>query len=669
MNISNDKKSFYQWETNRFLVDEDFKINQEVCFSSVKLRKALVVKTKLKNNKIVVEVPNLLLQDYHPIMVHWVIADENGKYVTKEQEFQVLKRAKPEDYVYTETEIFSFLDLEQRLKNLEEEGINKAIVDYFVKNPIQSGATSEQAAQIIQNKENIEKLNKNKLDADKLPEAINNALAQAEASGAFKGEPGKDGVVPVTGAAVGQTVKITTVDENGNPTEWEATDFPESSKQTDWNQNDESAHDYVKNRTHYEEENIIDIAGLEYVLGDTFSTAVDTYEYDTIPLEVGQKWFWQYQTQAGSWISIYSDAVEVTILDDGSVGMTDGAFIFKENKMTLPTSFISATNLLAFKIVGASGAITGEPIVHHLDPKYIKDMYYEIPSVWIKAELIDDNWSGRATCKLASTPIEWTVDNSYRIRIDGVEYVFDGMSTRKATAATGMQDVYYIGATYIPLNSNMDFLEYKFCLLTTDFTNIYVVFEDATTNHTIEFFESEREIHHLDPKYIKDMYYEEVIKTDITGASYIIDGFDTSTLTVSHDPIPLKLGQVWEENHKHYSGNWTSAQTYEVQQADDGTLYLGTPISAEDNIVTFYLTENELSIEASLMSAGYGTFKFTCISGVTDESIIHKLDSKYLDIATDDEILEMLAEIDMLPTVTDGDGSILADENENILLW
>ena len=75
MNISNDKKSFYQWETNRFLVDEDFKINQEVCFSSVKLRKALVVKTKLKNDKIIVEVPNLLLQDYHPITVHWVIVD------------------------------------------------------------------------------------------------------------------------------------------------------------------------------------------------------------------------------------------------------------------------------------------------------------------------------------------------------------------------------------------------------------------------------------------------------------------------------------------------------------------------------------------------------------------------------------------------------------------
>lgn len=39
------------------------------------------------------------------------------------------------------------------------------------------------------------------------------------------------------------------------------------------------------------------------------------------------------------------------------------------------------------------------------------------------------------------------------------------------------------------------------------------------------------------------------------------------------------------------------------------------------------------------------------------------------DIATDDEILEMLVQVDVLPVVTDADGAILADENENILLW
>lgn len=52
---------------------------------------------------------------------------------------------------------------------------------------------------------------------------------------------------------------------------------------------------------------------------------------------------------------------------------------------------------------------------------------------------------------------------------------------------------------------------------------------------------------------------------------------------------------------------------------------------------------------------------------------IKKLDIKYLpndiQIASDDEILEILTEEDMLPVVVDTDGSILSDENNNILLW
>ena len=48
---------------------------------------------------------------------------------------------------------------------------------------------------------------------------------------------------------------------------------------------------------------------------------------------------------------------------------------------------------------------------------------------------------------------------------------------------------------------------------------------------------------------------------------------------------------------------------------------------------------------------------------------VHKLDEKFLPVATDDEILEMLMEHDMLLAVTDSDGFILSDENNNILLW
>ena len=81
-----------------------------------------------------------------------------------------------------------------------------------------------------------------KLDATALPTAINDALAQAKASGAFdgpkgdngdpgpagpKGADGKDGAgMDVTGAKVGQIAKITAVDSAGKPTEWAPVNMP-----------------------------------------------------------------------------------------------------------------------------------------------------------------------------------------------------------------------------------------------------------------------------------------------------------------------------------------------------------------------------------------------------------------------------------------------------------
>lgn len=81
-----------------------------------------------------------------------------------------------------------------------------------------------------------------KLDATALPTAINDALAQAKASGEFngakgekgdtgpegpKGADGKDGAgMDVTGAKVGQIAKIKAVDSAGKPTAWEPVDMP-----------------------------------------------------------------------------------------------------------------------------------------------------------------------------------------------------------------------------------------------------------------------------------------------------------------------------------------------------------------------------------------------------------------------------------------------------------
>lgn len=54
----------------------------------------------------------------------------------------------------------------------------------------------------------------------------------------------------LTTATPGKTIKVKTV-QDGKPTEWEVVDMPSGGVQSDWNQNDETAADYVKNRPFY----------------------------------------------------------------------------------------------------------------------------------------------------------------------------------------------------------------------------------------------------------------------------------------------------------------------------------------------------------------------------------------------------------------------------------
>lgn len=54
---------------------------------------------------------------------------------------------------------------------------------------------------------------------------------------------------------------------------------------------------------------------------------------------------------------------------------------------------------------------------------------------------------------------------------------------------------------------------------------------------------------------------------------------------------------------------------------------------------------------------------------LTDEQKLQAQTNIGIEISTDDEIVEMLMQEDMFPIVTDSDGSLLADENDNILLW
>lgn len=199
---SEQKKELWQWDTGRQIkiTPKENAIVDEVHFSNSYSKDALVVKPQVTTQgNIVADIPNILLWQVFPINVYVVMEFPNGKGTIYEEQLKINPRKKPSDYVYTETEVLTYKALEKRIKELEEndtsdEQIKKVIEEYLKDNPIEKGATPEQAKKIEKNEQDITTLTKDKLDSSKLPEAINTALAQAKESGQFDGKDGVDGV-------------------------------------------------------------------------------------------------------------------------------------------------------------------------------------------------------------------------------------------------------------------------------------------------------------------------------------------------------------------------------------------------------------------------------------------------------------------------------------------
>lgn len=119
-------------------------------------------------------------------------------------------------------------------------------------------------------------------------------------------------VPAIKSASVGQVPKVVAVDENGVPTKWEAGEAGSQQIQSDWNQNDENAPDYVKNRLCYKYTELIDavsettldaatesegyytatIQGNNYHFGNTGSASVvyDGTTYENVPASHDESW-------------------------------------------------------------------------------------------------------------------------------------------------------------------------------------------------------------------------------------------------------------------------------------------------------------------------------------------------------------------------------------------
>lgn len=189
LEMENNRLRFYQWDTGQRLIVDDDSSCAEVHFANAETPQALVCRIREENGVRMADVPNILLQNPVSFTAYLFSHADDGTQTRYAKSFAVCRRPKPEDYVYTETQVQSYKALDERITKLENadavdpEVIAASVDQYMARNPM----SPEQIGA---------------LPADQLPKAINDALAQAKASGQFKGdpgEPGADGKTPVKG--------------------------------------------------------------------------------------------------------------------------------------------------------------------------------------------------------------------------------------------------------------------------------------------------------------------------------------------------------------------------------------------------------------------------------------------------------------------------------------
>lgn len=136
LELYGNKSHLYQWDINQRVIIDDKEVKQ-VHFDNG-TGTVFVCELYEYNGVMVADVPNILLTTYLAIKAYAVCEE----CVRHERVIQVERRTKPSDYVYTETEVFKYENLESRIDEIEKNGIsqeaiNTAVNLYMADNPIE----------------------------------------------------------------------------------------------------------------------------------------------------------------------------------------------------------------------------------------------------------------------------------------------------------------------------------------------------------------------------------------------------------------------------------------------------------------------------------------------------------------------------------------------------
>ena len=130
--IADGREHFYQWDLDRqVIVDDPSIVEVHFCNRTEDVSLVVAVVDGLAN------VPNILLQSSFDMRVFGY----DGKATRYDAVFKVKAKTKPSDYAYTETEIKSYEYLENKIREIEEQGwsneiVEKSVTEYMYQHPL-----------------------------------------------------------------------------------------------------------------------------------------------------------------------------------------------------------------------------------------------------------------------------------------------------------------------------------------------------------------------------------------------------------------------------------------------------------------------------------------------------------------------------------------------------
>lgn len=351
-------------------------------------------------------------------------------------------------------------------------------------------------------------------------------------------------------------------------------------QQSDWNQTDSSAPDFVKNRTHWEEEVVVStydsststMTLTQYDESRSYTVEFNGIVYDNLHFEKA------IHNAGGNLYHVYLGEI-VTKLSDETAKYPFSIYAYSSSgypdisqDIELSVSVNEGINIDSVTIYDA------EKIVHHLDPKYIKDMYYTGAPVEVCIFNTTVEYPDLFPFP-SSALIAINEGTEYKVVFNDVEYSCVAYSDGHGTICIGNQQI-PIGQIGWEFSEIIESNEPFFMCRTEEHDECMYMFSE-TGNHSILIYENKPEIHKIDTKYLPTLVGE-----NTTGKEYEIQiGTGTEVMVASKGAEIFNdyINNIASSNYSHAEGTQTIASGVASHAEGSSTIASGSSSHAEGN--------------------------------------------------------------------------------------